>query len=161
MNVNIFGKIILYVCVPAVFFATGCKVVSNMSEGEAEQEVFQLVNEYRISIQLNRLTWDEAIARECRAHSENMADGNTDVGHEGYRARFDNICAAIPNAVFFGENVAHISSHPEPAQYALDLWLANATHRANIEGNFGLTGVGVAKSESGEFYITQIFIRIE
>lgn len=161
MNVKSIDKIILYVCVPAAFFAAGCKVISGISAGEAEQEVFRLVNEYRLSSQLIQLTWDEVIARECRGHSENMAAGNTNVGHEGYRERFDNIGAAIPGAVFFGENVAHISSHPEPAQYALDLWLANAAHRTNVEGDYDLTGVGVAKSESGEFYITQIFIRLE
>jgi len=38
-------------------------------------------------------------------------------------------------------------------------WLSDAAHRANIEGSFNLTGVGVAEASNGVVYFTQLFIR--
>ncbi|WP_231590801.1 CAP domain-containing protein [Hymenobacter terrenus] len=38
-------------------------------------------------------------------------------------------------------------------------WLNSPGHRANIEGNFTRTGIGVATSSTGRIYSTQIFIR--
>lgn len=147
----VFPALVLYFC--------GCKINPDLSTGEVEQSVFQQVNKYRLSIQLGQLEWRDVITQQCRNHSENMAAGNTAVGHEGYEERFDNIKESLPHAVFFGENVAYVSGHPDPAEYVLDLWLGKPTHKENIEGNYDLTGVGAAKGGDGGFNITRMFIR--
>lgn len=152
-----------YRMIYAVFFIvliiSGCKINPDLSTGEVEQRVFQLVNKYRLSIQSGQLQWSDIIAQQCRDHSENMAAGNTEVGHEGHKERWANIKTTLANAIRFAENAAYVSGHPDPGKYALDLWLDNPTHKGNIEGDFNLTGVGVAKGAGGSFYITQIFIK--
>lgn len=159
MNIKYTYQIIFLIFVIVALSANGCKINPDLSTTEVEQRVFQLVNKYRLSIQLGQLNWSDTIAQQCRSHSENMASGNTEVGHEGYTERFANIRASLANAVTFAENVAYISGHPDPADYALELWLEQQIHKENIEGNFNFTGVGAAKGQSGSFYITQIFAR--
>lgn len=143
-----------------LLYSGGCKVNPDLSTDEVEQQVFQQVNNYRLSIRLGQLEWRDVITQQCRNHSENIASGNTAVGHEGYEERFANIGKSLPDAVYFGENVAYVSGHPDPAEYVLNLWLSNPTHKQNLEENFDLTGVGAAKDGDGGFYITQIYIRI-
>jgi uncharacterized protein YkwD len=150
-----------FVLVAFVLLSVNCKINPDLSAVEVEQSVFQKVNEYRLSIQLGQLAWQDVIAQQCRNHSDNMAAGKTAVGHEGYEERFDNIETYLPGAIFLGENVVYVSGHPDPAEYALDLWLSKPTHKANIENNFDLTGVGAAIGGDGSFYITQIFVRIK
>lgn len=158
MNIKKRYTVTFLIPIVLLLAVNGCKINPDLTTGEVEQSVFQEVNKYRLSMQLGQFIWNNVITQQCREHSENMAAGKVEVGHDGYRDRFKNIRAALADAVTFGENVAFISGHPEPGEYALDLWLNNTTHKENIEGNFNLTGVGVASDGSG-FYITQIFIK--
>jgi uncharacterized protein YkwD len=159
MNIKKSFAVTFFISIVLLLAANGCKITPDLSTGEVEQSVFREVNKYRLSIQLGQLTWNNTIAQQCREHSENMAAGIVEVGHDGYQDRFEKIRAAIADAVTFGENVAYISGHPAPGEYALELWLNNPAHRGNIEGKFNLTGVGVASKGSGGYYITQIFIK--
>jgi uncharacterized protein YkwD len=45
------------------------------------------------------------------------------------------------------------------AREVVDGWLNSPGHRRNIEGDFRLTGIGIAKRSDGMVYFTQIFIR--
>ena len=51
---------------------------------EVEQSLYHLVNAYRSSQGLNQLPWDETIARECRNHSQTMAEDPTLFSHDGF-----------------------------------------------------------------------------
>ena len=143
-----------------LIFINGCKVSSssNPSAAEVENEVFDLVNQHRASIGLEPLEWNGTIAVECRAHSSNMASGSVPIAHDGFDQRAANIGDTIPYTLI-GENVAYvdIGSSGSPASLALNGWLNNPPHRENIEGNYNLTGVGVAKDGS-KYYFTQIFV---
>ncbi len=138
----------------------GCKISSNPSESEVERDVFEMVNQHRVSIGLNALEWNETIAVECRTHSRNMASGSVPIGHDGFDQRAANIRNTIPYTLI-GENVAYINTgsgvSPSPASLALNGWLSNPQHRGNIEGNYKLTGVGVAR-DGNKYYLTQIFV---
>ena len=57
-----------------------------------------------------------------------------------------------------GENLARNSSK-ESALTAMLGWLNSPLHEDNLMGDFTLTGVGVARSLSGEYFFTQIFVR--
>ena len=37
-------------------------------------------------------------------------------------------------------------------------WLASRAHRENLDGPYDLTGIGVARSRSGEVFFTQFFV---
>ncbi len=125
---------------------------------DIENKVFELVNEHRTGEGLATLGWSELIAEQCRIHSQDMAEGTVDFGHDGFSERIDNIRQEI-DVVSAGENVAYNMGYSDPAQQAVDAWLSSSGHRQNIEGDYTLTGVGVAKSEGYAYYFTQIFVK--
>jgi uncharacterized protein YkwD len=121
------------------------------------QEVHQLINAYRVSIGLRALAVNETISQQARQHSQNMAAGITPFSHDGFDAR----AAAIAQSISLqsaAENVAYNQGYSNPAQTAVDSWLQSPGHKANIEGDYTLTGIGVAANTTGGYYFTQIFI---
>jgi len=122
-----------------------------------EQAVHEQVNQYRISQGLAALSWNETVADFCRTHSLDMASGAVPFGHEGFSERIDGIAQTVAYSSA-AENVAY-NNYADPASAAVDGWLDSPGHLANIEGDFDLTGVGVAESDGGVYYFTQIFIR--
>jgi uncharacterized protein YkwD len=129
---------------------------------EIALQVHELVNEHRISQGLDSLGWNETIAQEGYEHSHDMADGIVPFGHDGFNDRVDHIAQKLEITITrAGENVAYNYNMSDPAQAAVDAWLGSTGHRQNIEGDFHLTGVGVAcpANDSLTYYFTQIFIK--
>lgn len=153
---RIYRSILLILLFAAVFMES-CEVQPGLSEGETEQKVFRLVNDHRLGSGLSTLEWNDAIAGQCRSHSRDMASGTVPFGHGGFDQRIANILALVSFSLA-GENLALISEYPNPAEKALQNWLNSQDHLENIEGNFDLTGVGVAKKGDNTYYITQIFV---
>jgi uncharacterized protein YkwD len=157
MKSRLIYRSLLLILLFAAVFMENCKVQSGLSEGEAEQKVFRLVNDHRLGSGLSRLEWNDAIAGQGRSHSRDMASGAVPFGHDGFDQRLANIRALVSLSLA-GENLALISEYPNPAEMALQKWLSSQNHLENIEGDFNLTGVGVAKKGDNTYYITQIFI---
>lgn len=123
-----------------------------------EKSAFDQINKYRASKGLPALTWNAAIAEQSRKHSQNMANGKVPFSHDGFQQRV----AVIAKTVAYrgaAENVAYNQGFTDPAAQAVQGWLKSTGHRTNIEGNYNLSGIGVAKNAKGEYYFTQIFIR--
>ena len=129
---------------------------SIVSTAELEKEVFDRVNARRIEVGLPPLVWDDRIAGVARGHGQDMATGAMPFGHEGFDDRIARIGASIPWQAA-GEVVARTGS----AKEAVEAWLAGAGHKSQIEGDYDLTGVGVAENKKGAgYYFDQIFIRM-
>jgi uncharacterized protein YkwD len=125
-------------------------------------QVHELVNEHRESQGFDTLVWNETIALECYQHSKDMADSIVPFGHDGFSNRVDRIAQELNITITgAGENVAYNYNMSDPAQAAVTAWLGSTGHRQNIEGDYRLTGVGVAcpNNDSLTFYFTQIFVR--
>lgn len=122
-----------------------------------EQQVFNLINQHRVSIGLSEFVWNDIIANQCRNHSQNMADGSVPFGHEGFSERVDTIRNHI-NLSTAAENVACNVGYSDPASIAVNGWLNSQGHRENIEGDYNLTGVGISVASDSTYYFTQIFI---
>jgi uncharacterized protein YkwD len=124
-----------------------------------EHEVHELVNRYRVSRRFPPLEFDDTIAHHARIHSQNMADRVVAFGHHG----FDRRVQAISGLLSFtgaAENVAYNNrEYVDCARFAVEDWLGSPGHRDNIEGDYRLTGVGVAVDSEGVYYFTQIFWR--
>ena len=127
------------------------------ADAELERTVFELVNRHRHAGGLAPLARDPRIADQARRHSLAMADGRTPFGHDGFPARVDALRRVMP-CRRSAENVASNKGHRDPAAEAVRGWLASRPHRENIEGPYGLTGIGVARSAAGEVFFTQLFI---
>ncbi|UCG27660.1 MAG: CAP domain-containing protein [Bacteroidales bacterium] len=122
---------------------------------ELEEEVLSAINAYRISQGLSSLNMNSFIRNECRTHSENMADGTVSFGHEGFLERSDRIIAELGSGNI-SENVAVGS---ETAEAVVNSWINSSAHKTNIEGDYNLTGVGIAENSDGVLYFTQIFFK--
>ncbi|WP_416673240.1 CAP domain-containing protein [Egbenema bharatensis] len=124
---------------------------------ELEQIIFEQINQYRAERGLPELLLNAEISEQARLHSEEMA-ASRNLSHDGFEERAEAISQAIPLRSA-AENVAFNRGFTEPAVQATEGWIDSDGHRDNIEGNFDLTGIGVAQNAEGEYYFTQLFVR--
>jgi uncharacterized protein YkwD len=119
-------------------------------------KILIFVNEYRRSKGLPALQPNSFISSVALGHSRDMLTGKSAFGHDGFRDRINKISARLGKLHVAAENVA---SGPMSAREVVDGWLHSPGHRRNIEGDFRLTGIGVATRSDGMIYFTQIFVR--
>jgi uncharacterized protein YkwD len=126
--------------------------------GDVEWAFHQAINAHRARSGLPPLAFDNQLADLARRHSRDMASGAVEFGHGGFDARWK----ALEGRRFrsFAENVATNNySRDATVQRAVTGLLNSPPHRKNIDGQFSVTGVGVAVTPSGEWYFTQLFAR--
>jgi len=119
-------------------------------------DILRYVNEYRHKKRLAPLQANSFISSVALEHSRDMLSGKTPFGHEGFHERINRLRKRLGPIHVAAENVA---SGPMSAREVVDGWLHSPGHRRNIEGNFKLTGIGLARREDGMVYFTQIFTR--
>jgi len=124
----------------------------------AEQKIHQLVNQYRISKNLPALVLDERISQLAREHSEAMAENKIPLGNCGFRERIRKIALFLPSKKA-SENIASYQGNPINEEIVVQFWLKSARHRKTIQGDYNLTGIGIARSTDDVYYFTQIFIK--
>ncbi|ACB50358.1 hypothetical protein cce_1007 [Crocosphaera subtropica ATCC 51142] len=122
-----------------------------------EQEINRRVNQYRLSKNLPPLTMNAEISYVARQHSQDMASKQATFSHDGFDNRAKSVGKSIPYKSF-AENLAYIKGYPDLADVAVKGWINSPGHRKNMEGNFNLTGIGIAKNPEGEYYFTQLFL---
>lgn len=125
---------------------------------EIEARVLLLINEHREGENLPLLTLADAVTLQARIHSANMAAGTVSFGHDGIDQRIAAVTQTIPISAA-AENVASNYGFQDPAAQAVSSWLNSADHLRNIEGDYDLTGIGVARNASGVLYYTQMFVK--
>jgi uncharacterized protein YkwD len=125
-----------------------------------ERETFSLVNHYRENNGLPLLAWDGAIAQVARAHSKDMATGEVDFGHEGFRDRISYLKTVRAGLWGAGENVLMTTDLDQVARNVVALWLRSPHHLENIRGDYNYSGLGVWQNQEGATYFTQIFVKI-
>ncbi|AFY49336.1 uncharacterized protein with SCP/PR1 domains [Nostoc sp. PCC 7524] len=121
-----------------------------------EKSVFEQINRYRAAKKLPKLTLNANITRQARIHSQNMARGKAPFSHQGFEQRVYAIPLRYKSAA---ENLAFNRGYSDPANQAVIGWIESPGHLKNIQGNYNLTGIGVATNQQGEVYLTQIFLR--
>ena len=129
---------------------------NSVTAGSMESSILKYVNAHRRSIGKEPLQMLNAASKQSYKHSSNMATGRTAFSHNGFDQRIQNIEQTIGRTSASAENVAYGSLS---AKAVVDVWLNSPGHRKNIEGNYNLTGIGVAKDRQGTIYFTQIFLR--
>ena len=126
-----------------------------------EKQGFELINQKRVEIGLEPLTWNNDCAKIARLHSENMANDHffNHAGLDGTMVndRADEIGLSRWRAI--GENIAYNFGYENPLETAVEGWLKSPTHRENILNNrWKESAVGIAISSDGAFYFTQVFL---
>ena len=124
-----------------------------------EREMHQLVNQHRARRSLPTLQYDERIAEIAREHSAAMAARSRPFGHAGFEQRGAAISRFLPYRGL-AENVAYDErGGANLSSLVVEGWIGSAAHRRNIEGDFEITGIGVARDREGVAYVTQLFVR--
>ena len=124
-----------------------------------EYFVHDLVNEHRMALGLKPLEFSREISTIAHVHSREMATRIISYGHGGKAPRAKRVSNFMPYRNF-GENVAAINTAGKGGEgkAAVVRWLDSPRDRNNIEGDFTLTGIGIAQSWDGTYYFTQLFM---
>ncbi len=129
-------------------------IISQNAELERlENLVHQQINDYRKSKGLPPLTIDNTIREQCRIHSQNMANKKVRFSHDGFDNRLSVIRKVLSSYRAGAENVAYNKGYKDPDVVAVKGWIKSPVHKANIEGKFDLTGIGVAKNAKGSIIL--------
>ncbi|QLE02235.1 CAP domain-containing protein [Galbibacter sp. BG1] len=118
-----------------------------------EDEVLELINEYRISQNLNALEKFELATLEANRHNGHMIEMN-EVCHHFFGNREREL--KNNNAIAVGENVAYGFY---TAEGVVKAWLESPSHKKNIEGDFTASGISASNDEDGNLYYTHIFVK--
>lgn len=121
-----------------------------------ERQVLHMINDERAKEGLPALQEWKELTVCARTHSQNMAQKSVEFGHDGFQDRADEM-QEVAFWTKFGENVAFSYNVKDPLKTAVKGWMKSPGHRKNILGDYEETGVGIAFSDDGEFYITQLF----
>jgi uncharacterized protein YkwD len=124
-----------------------------------ELQTFSLINQYRKASDLPPLAWDGAISKVARAHSQDMATGEVDFGHDGFGDRVSRLKTEMIGLWGAGENVAMTQNLDQVARNAVAMWLNSPHHLKNIRGDYNYSGLGVCQNKNGAIYLTQIFVK--
>lgn len=121
-----------------------------------ETELFNLVNDHRVSTGYSKLELSPASYQYAKDHNIYMISKNA-LSHDNFESRASQI-ASETNAVDVGENVARFYA---TAALTLEDWLKSSSHKEAIEGSYTHTTLSVQLDKDGLPYFTQIFMKVE
>lgn len=126
-----------------------------VTDAEQQKMILYYVNAYRAKHHLAPLNMVNVISQEAAKHSRDMASHRMPFGHNDFNGRIKRLYQQIKECHGGAENVAY---YKLDAKKLVEQWIASPGHRRNIEGNYNLTGIGIAHGKKGWAYYTQIFI---
>ena len=119
-----------------------------------EEEVLDLINEYRAEQGLNTLFYNGTVKAVAFTHTDYMIEEN-DVSHHNFYIRKQNLQQS-ENAQVVSENVAFGYTS---AQSVVNAWINSPSHRQNLEGDYTHFDLSAEQDENGDWYYTNIFIK--
>lgn len=149
LKILFFGLLILQSLVYAKTSVTN-------SDETLQKAILVKINHYRAHHGLTPLKMENHIVKEAKNHSLDMANHTIPFGHKYFLSRIDRLRERIKNAGAGAENVAY---NYKDAEDVVTNWLRSPGHKRNIDGNYNLTGVGIARDKKGKIYFTQIFLK--
>ena len=129
-------------------------LISTTEHSNQEAALFELINNYRLSIDLNILEFDSVSHYYAKEHSNYMISKGT-TSHAKFGERAKQI-SARSGASFVAENVA---KDYDTIDLAFEAWLESNGHRENIEGDYTHSAISVEENDEGDLYFTQLFFR--
>ncbi|HUH27419.1 CAP domain-containing protein [Gelidibacter sp.] len=119
-----------------------------------ELEILELINNYRIGMDLTPLNNLSIIKSVAFTHTDYMVSINQ-VNHNNFFQRKSSLVQNA-SATKVTENVAYAYS---TAESVVNAWLSSPAHKANIEGDFTDFDISAEKNSEGKWYFTNIFIK--
>ncbi len=125
------------------------------SDSAIQNEILIYINQYRQQHGLRPLAMNNKMVNEAKKHSMDMASHKIPFGHSYFEARINRLHSQIKDSGAGAENVAY---NYKNARDVVKNWLLSPGHKRNIDGNYDLTGIGIARDKRGKIYFTQIFL---
>ncbi|MBQ8133923.1 MAG: sporulation protein [Clostridia bacterium] len=139
---------------PETTTETKTPVTTDSSVSAYEQQVVELVNNYRAQYGLNPVTLNTELSKVARLKSQDMKDkGYFSHTSPTYGSPFDMMKQFGISYRTAGENIAMGQRTPEAV---MEAWMNSEGHRANIL-NSSYTQIGVGYVADGNYW-TQMFI---
>lgn len=117
--------------------------------------ILKLVNKHRAAQYLSTLQINPHIQVMATQHAQDMANESISFGHNNFQDRARTLLSKL-RGTSAAENVA---LGDKDANTIVKSWLNSSGHRNNIEGEFNLTGIGIAQGKNQQMYYCQIFIK--
>lgn len=155
MNLKLLKKVLITTLVFLSLVQTDVAKAAS-SDSAIENEILTHINAYRSHHGLSQLKMDNNMVQEAKRHSADMANHSQPFGHKYFLTRIERLHAKIKNSGAGAENVAY---NYKDAEDVVKNWLKSPGHKRNIDGNYNITGIGIARDKQGKIYFTQIFLR--
>ncbi|MEL7533783.1 MAG: CAP domain-containing protein [Bacteroidota bacterium] len=146
----------IYSCL--ILIAFSCSFQSPPTAAEVAKEVFVQTNRYRKSVGLNALKVQRELNSIAQKHSQAMASGQMPFSHQGFDQRVEEVKAYAKKDWRVAENLYATYNTRNIGSQTIKDWVASPGHKENLHGRFIFTGIGVARSKSGEYFITQLYV---
>lgn len=125
-----------------------------------ESQVLSLINRQRLNAGVPELTADALVTQVARERSADMAQRNYFSHTTPEGSTFDSLLAARGGSYSLTAENLYRGTFPDgeaPAQ-AVQAWMQSSAHRANIlNPACDRVGIGIARDDSGNVYITAMF----
>ncbi|QWX84816.1 CAP domain-containing protein [Cellulophaga sp. HaHaR_3_176] len=129
-------------------------IYETVSVSTIEEEVLDLVNEYRASQGLNVVEFGNVAYSFAESHNEYMIEQGV-ISHDNFNVRSSNLTVEA-KANFVSENVG---KDFVTAQGVVNAWINSPTHKRVMEGDFNYTAISVKEDSNGVLYFTQLFYK--
>lgn len=134
--------------------ASALSTATGSAEQQLNYQIHDRINQHRVHQFLPALQINPHVQVVALQHAQDMAAGKVGFGHQGFEERARRLLGKL-GGKSAAENVALA---PADAARIVQHWLDSSGHRNNIEGNFNLTGIGIAPGSDGRVYCCQLFI---
>lgn len=127
---------------------------------DLESRAFAAINHVRAAAGLAPLRFAPDLSAVAREHSEDMVERDyfAHQSPEGKDLRHRFARHGISNWQRIAENIAYNRGYEDPVAAAVEGWMNSPGHRKNIlNRSLVESGIGVAVSEAGRVYFTQVF----
>jgi uncharacterized protein YkwD len=122
-----------------------------------EKTIYEEINAYRAKNNFNTLKLDYRISEIAQKHSLLMLDKNNSIANVDLKTSSELIKEFMPYKSI-SQAVSYNFGHYNPAQTTANSWIADPRFINTLQGEYEYTGIGVARSVTGEYYFTQIFV---
>ncbi|WP_396636438.1 CAP domain-containing protein [Maribacter sp. R77961] len=119
-----------------------------------ENEILEIVNNHRTSLDMNKLLFSTVAYKYANIHTDYMISKGS-LSHDNFSSRASSI-ASEEAVEMVAENVA---KDYVTAVGAFEGWYNSVNHKKTMEGDFTHTAISVKKDQAGNFYFTQLFYR--
>lgn len=120
--------------------------------------VNEAVNTYRKSKGLGELRLLKGMSEIAQVHAEDMAAKRIGFSHEGFDGRVEQLKKRYETSSYSAaENLFYTSSSRDVEGQTLQGWIKSSGHHKNLKGEFKYTGIGIAQSKEGWYYVVQLY----